>query len=61
MPLVYETLQKRKPNELKMNHKGEMISKFDEFFMAVLPMQILKFQVVLINFLFLCKYEEDKV
>ena len=43
-----------------MNHKGEMILKFDEFFVAMLPRQILKSQVVLINLLFPCKYEEDK-
>jgi hypothetical protein len=58
--LVYETLQKQKPTELEMNHMGEMISKFDEFFLATLLKQILKFQVVLINFKFTCKYEEDK-
>jgi len=58
--LVYETLQKRKPTELEMNHMGGMISKFDEFFPAMLLKQILNFQVVLINFKFTCKYEEDK-
>jgi len=58
--LVYETLQKRKPTELEMNHMAGMISKFDEFFPAMLLKQILNFQVVLINFKFTCKYEEDK-
>jgi hypothetical protein len=58
--LVYEMLLKRKPTELEMNHKGEMISKFDEFFLARLLRQKLKFLVVLINFKFTCKYEEDK-
>lgn len=60
MLLIYEILKKQKLISQEIGYKIIKLSKYDEFLMLVMLINILKYQEVLINFLFPWKHEEDK-